>query len=1728
MSLFDDGLASAADAQDIQAGGQGFLSDLGDALTAGTAGAVVSGLGSIYNTFAAGANALGADVDTIDTYSALQSVDDNWAEYYKNHQNVIDTAGFIGTSLIPGGIAIKGLNMLRAGEGVGVLGRALGFTRTMQSKAIDSALSEMATEGGTIFTRINKSKLAAMGWGVADQTLQMAAFETGVALTMKQSPLLADDSWWDIGKTAITNAAFGGVIGGGIDSILLNKAFKDTVTNLDNKQRIFDYRKMYEGLNIAPGDKAYGIINNVLQLPEQTGEMAGFIKVPQYLAERTTKNTKFLDVSKVLNSAAKNAQSSAMADFETTLRGMSQDPETGDAVARYLLEKYNNLKAVQAAPTDIADAMGADLLGVKSFHPATDNPPIDPSELQYFSKKIPANLLANVKSVDDYNALVASNAPVVEELGGNAYKQPYIFKGTPEQKAAMVPAFIGRDGENGYANLTAAWADGKHIAILPDGAVRVNDRSPYWQRVDDPVYTAKRYFNTRTGTLTDNAVLTAADRVPAGSRLVDGISPTGVKLTTQEGKNISNKFLDMRNFHADEDVEYYTARHAWAAKLEDGQIPSKVSANDFSLMDRIAQGVNPTDRARINIVDENGDVLGSAADISIESAIKSSKMSYAQEAFADAFDKGTTVDVRELAYKLNADPRWIENVVANRFRDGYTGDMLPNTRNTKSLTNLEGLSLPLKNYLQRENVIANFDRPQQFTELTGIRPDMSWREKRLIIMDQVAMTGGQFVTGEQAWAYRVQGAIQATKDAASAVLGTARANMLPDLAQDAAKLADSIGAGAGFLSSSNASYGEYLRLWAQTSGKLVHQWINEDVAAVVDSFSTVSTRVLADKEAAAEIGIVTNILRSSDEKYIFNPLNPKQLILKELKGLEGDDLEDAIRAAQTDGRRVSIDLDHDLSAEFFNTHTGINSDRVGKRTVLLNSRGMTSNIDGDVVYAPPIDTSYFKHFAFVRPIEGKAFSTSEVAMIFGRDAAELNKRAAMVDSNLYDVITKDAGEKFHKAKGDYDFNLTINDPRINSELRRTGVLNNAFPEVRPENIVEDYLRWHQNQTARLVRDTVETNYAQQVAELKQLGQRYVDMATSRFAGTLRSSKSEIVNPYDDYVKTALDVSKRSEYTLFHQANEFLDAVGTRAYQALQNTFGDAQKGMVTWQEANATAEKYGIKGPYQNAEDFFTANVPRDRNLIKEYISKANMVLATTILRFDAANSLLNIVSTPLLLGTEMASIRNLVAKDSALTGKLNELTTVAVPGQNVAVPSTSKLTFNAIKNFFGPDKDTLLTRYTANGDVKDVLSQYHNMLDSLAMRADFRTFSAGVDKAIEKVSNITGNNWAEQFTRFVSADVMRQLSDPLVDAGKMTLKEQNAYISTFVNRVQGNYITSQRPIAFQGVLGSAIGIFQTYQFNLLQQLLRHVGNGDAKTVATMLGLQTGLFGLNGLPLFEAINNNLIGNAAVNQREHRDVYSFTPQLLGKGLGDWLMYGTVSAFPAFGDKWPALYTRGDINPRNITVLPITPGQIPAIDASTRVVSNLLDMGSKLVQGANVGPTLLQGLEHNSLNRPLAGLAQLIAGQTTTSKGSVISASNDLNLITTAARIAGAKPMDESIALNAQYRMKAYQASSDDRINALGERVKSYLYKGQFPPDDVMDGFMKDYAAAGGHLSNFQSSMQKWAKDANISVVNQLRNKMNSSYGRRLSEIMGGVPLEDSLTAPAAPVSQPVGQ
>jgi hypothetical protein len=1694
MSLFDDAVVYGAKSTAAQAGNISF----GDKILAVGAGALISGISSVYNTAVAAGNLAGLGAEEWSTANTLKKLDSDWANYYEDNKLAIDLVGFVGTALVPGTLAVRGLNMLRSGTSVGPLGRSLNFFRTKQNEALDSAMLELAKEGGSVFTRFNKNKLAAMTWETADQTLQAAVFELGVALTMKQSPLLADDNWWDISKGIITGAVLGGALGGSINSLAINRGFKQAVEKVDAKKNIYSAISGVGNLRLDEGDKAYALINSVLKLPKEITEQDKLLEVTFKLGSGPV--TKSADITQVLTNVTKQSTKVALDEFAIALRGLVSKDTKGalDDVqtpfAEFVLNRYTSLVAKNAKPSQIAEELGDVLFNLKSVRAATAEAPVRAEDLFYFAKNIPEDRLAKVRSVEDLRDLQVSTTPLGEN---QKYKDAFIYTGQDLQTERI--ALVGRSGENGVTSLKDAWERGYNLAIAPNGTIAINQASGVWKKAQDPVFGTSRYLNTRTGALTENTVLTAADRAAPGKRLLTTDTAVEIPIT------VGTKRIQMTDpFNPAGDLTYATARHAWAGNLADAAVPREVSSLDISLLERVNK--LPAElQKNIDIITPEGAITSG---LEVKSVLLNSKV----EQIQSALNAGTQ-DIRELAYRFNVTEPWLEKLIASEF--GAT---------VKNLDELgEGASRDLQSYLKRENVIAEYSRPQQFTALDTLSANMSWKEQRDAIMAQARETGGQFVTGELAYVYRVQNAVRALDNASSAVLGFENWSKLPDLQQDAAKLANSLGAGASLLGASNASYGEVLKLAAQNIGKFTHSWIQKAQENVAAAFSSVGTKIQENKAAAAELGIVENILRNDPGKFVWEATkrNGHQLVLRELADIK----DPAIRAAKElelleEGRRVSIDFIHKEVVEFLQLHTRLNGLRIEKETVLLNARGFTTNKDPRVVYAPPIDTNYFQHFAFVRPVDRKAFGTSEVAMVFGRDAKELQARIARVDREVFDVFTKTDGERYFKAKGDYDFDQTINERTIDSELRRSGALSNFFPETRAANILEDFLRFHQNQESKLIRNAVESKYGQQIAELRNMGRAYVEDATSKFSGTLKDSKSEIIDPYDDIVKTMLDVSKRSQYRLFSEANEFVDALGTRAYDMLNSITGKAKTGLISWEDANVIMEKHGIKGiyHYRNSDDYFLSNVPRDRNLIKEYVAKANTLLSSLFLRFDFAQSAINVVSTPLLLSTELASIRTLVAQDSELAGALRELTHVAVPGTNgaVGVPSTLKLLNRAIANFHGPEKDALIKRYTDNGDIKEVLALYQSTISDLALSPNFKTFSAGVEKATEKVATLTLNNWSEQFTRFISADVMRQLTDPLVAAGKLDVKTQNSYISTFVNRVQGNYISSQRPIIFQGVIGGAIGLFQTYSFNLLQQLLRHVENKDKRAIATMFGMQAGLFGLNGTPLFDAINTHIIGTAAVNDG-HYDAYSIAPQLLGKEVGDWLMYGTVSAMPGFTGSWPALYTRGDINPRHITVLPILPQDVPAVDAAMRVVSNIKDIGSKLIGGADISETLLQGLEHNGLNRPLAGLAQVLAKQSTTSRGSLISASSDFDLIATASRIMGAKPMDEAIALNNLYRLNAYKASDRDRMEKLGERVKTSLVRNQVPDTETVEQFFQDYTSIGGRPEQFNAALQRWMKDANISVVEKMRANMHSPIGQRLNEIMGGVPLEDSMNA-----------
>lgn len=443
---------------------------------------------------------------------------------------------------------------------------------------------------------------------------------------------------------------------------------------------------------------------------------------------------------------------------------------------------------------------------------------------------------------------------------------------------------------------------------------------------------------------------------------------------------------------------------------------------------------------------------------------------------------------------------------------------------------------------------------------------------------------------------------------------------------------------------------------------------------------------------------------------------------------------------------------------------------------------------------------------------------------------------------------------------------------------------------------------------------------------------------------------------------------------------------------------------------------------------------------------------------------------------------------------------------------------------------------YQDHGYMTRITDQYKNVLDDLAFNPaeGVTSWNTKINSAFKKAGELgdkgeilTGNRLAEEFNRFVAADVMKQISDVAVSRGLMTAKEQLAYINTFVNRTQGNYLAAQRPHMFQGPIGQAIGLFQTYQFNLMQQLLRHVGEGHSKDAMTLLALQGTIHGMNGLPAFNAVNTHIVGNASGNTT-HRDLYDTAYGVVGKEAGDWLMYGAASN--ALGLLHPDLkinlYTRGDINPRHVTLVPTNPATVPIVQASAKFFGNLFETAGKLAAGGDISTTLLQGLEHNGLSRPLAGLAQTLEGinnpqyasYSTSNKGNIIAA-NDLLSLANLGRLAGGKPIDEAIAIDAAYRFKAYGLEDAARRAKLGEAIKTTMMAGENPTKDQIETFAQKYAETGGRQEDFNKWFASLYATANTSQANELSNNLNSPFSQSMQRIMGGREFKDfSSTTP----------
>jgi len=1723
-------------------------------------------------SFIAAGNELGNTVSTIGNWlagdeafklttnrDAIASYDSDLAKYYDDHQLGIDTVGFIASSIIPGTAGIKGVrigqalvrNAVKEGTMGANIATAMGLRIPSQQSLVTKAIQAIGNEG-RVFKYTDAEVVRALGAGIAQNALEGAAFTAAVNATMYKSPILENRSVKDLVTDVVTWGAIGGgLVGGLISGIGASAAIRRGLGKIDAEMMPWQITSR-PAENLLESDKMLYKLQQIDSMPHISPEMP--------FAQRAGK-TQAQSVATLENEIRGHINALTGGDEELT-RMVFEDIKAGqftDNVGKYLeATSIARITTTSAAERRMNEALravsGKGKLG-----------------LQATADEVDEALRYKVSYVNMYSKEISNERPPLMALGDKAspvVNGDTVQVGTKTYHHTNNPYkpynIFGQDYMNVqsrylWAESLPKWAD--------DGSATVHwSDIPLLQKAQRDGLTRLKVI-PESGAVDEAVILKTANEIEEFARQSQRI--VGDKLLkaealVQDFDTIIDKlkyYLGINiNVVEDSGAGYYGMFKRVFGKTARGQ----TVGGDAITMEKFANLKRPLmDMIRTLKHEEGHSIFQSLLDAR---GISRTNLDAAWPAMSKEVTRLSQLarpqlwrakDPVSISYRTN----WHE-MMADSFSylsknpnllskypefEKFAGHLL---RPLPQDIIDAALQRTLKPTAEEVAMIINADK----AVVRGVVDDVSLYNARQaavdfakknnlpdprtapnhmkIITTSSRMRGvdgnlleGMTVIEQKMAEYRKR--ISATADNG---LGEA----LPS-AEGMRGAPIGTSTGASFIGFEGGNYGTWSSFFSYV-GQRAHQLIKQAKEKTAEIFNPTLLKLANNQDAAIEWSVINEKMRGLPNRY-FLADDGAALVYGKAPVIDDyiNDVafekatakyQESLAEAAEKGFPLRVELKSAEVRELAASHITRNTERRSTLQKVHSDNGYQDRFQEGVFYPIPRDPRNTPHYAFV--VDESVNSTGHSKMIYAKDAETLEqmRNSIMTDTTLRDrgirVLTKTESEEYYKSIGQYEFERTLSENYINTALARKGTSESLLPVTDPKQIVKDFLDWHQARDAALVRTLVEHKYAPEFAGFRAIADPSVQAAKSKFGyiSPLAYAEKAVDNPAVNLMKMALDISKMDEYPLWNAVNKFAD----NAFSTLADKAGKlfyAAKNPDDLVSIQQSLENAGYKGPIVTEALYQASNATVPRGVLSGIVNKVNSLIATLALRADWMNSLNNTVGSTVLLGSETkAVIRAIQAGNKEAVGELASLMKVKVPGTDDYITSPAKLIARQIAKFHNDKAGR--EWYKQHGFISSILDQYDQTLDHISIALS-RGENSAVQKAMDSMKGLgdsaekwTGNKLAEEFNRYVAAGVMKDITDVAVKHGLMDEKSALSYINTFVNRTQGNYLASQRPVVFQGPIGQAIGLFQTYQFNLLQQIFRHIGDGNSRNVLTMMGLQASVYGLNGLPAFNAINTYLIGQAGGNL-EHKTLYDSIFSLGGKEAGEWLLYGGLSngLSLAHPDLKINMYSRGDINPRHVTLLPVDPAKTPIYQATERFFSNMKEAYTKVSMGADVWSTFLRGVEQNGISRPLSGMAQVLeaAGRddkkliSMNQQGNMLMA-HDMWSLSSLMRIAGAKPLDEAVVNDAVYRINTYNTADAARRKVLAEGIKQSIVGGKEPDEAQVAEFAEAYARTGGKQDKFAQWYAGLYKNATVSQAEQLRQKGNSPHAQMLQLLMNG--------------------
>lgn len=811
-------------------------------------------------------------------------------------------------------------------------------------------------------------------------------------------------------------------------------------------------------------------------------------------------------------------------------------------------------------------------------------------------------------------------------------------------------------------------------------------------------------------------------------------------------------------------------------------------------------------------------------------------------------------------------------------------------------------------------------------------------------------------------------------------------------------------------------------------------------------------------------------------------------------------------------------------AQFYGQHSAKNNSIASRRRELSATKGKTSTIDPNVLYSPPRDLRTQKYFAFVVPKTFKEGQDPRRFMVYGETEAEYEAKKLAVEQKYgkeYRVLTKANAQEYKEALGDYADGSIFDEIEFDSKMFNKGRSSELFPNTDSSQsaTLERYRTWTIKQEESLLRAGVELRYDGVVSGLKRMDDFYRSVEDS----TLDKTWREPATIWQDTLSTMVNARARGSNleNMWVRVNDYM---GEKGSQFIERTLtGLSKNGNKTLDqkdlaEFNRKLEEAGYQSPFDNVMQVALSSPDTVKsNAFPSAVKTLSNLISTLMLRLDPANSILQLVSTPILMLPVLQEAK-LSLRGTEQGQRLKAAIGVTNPATGEVEPTTAKLMMNATRAFWSDEGKGFLQEMKDRNIISDHLSQYLQVTDmsQLNGRHTMKAVNDKIDQVAYYGSKVSGHNFAEEFSRFLVAHAVKDLAE----IRGLPREESWALISGAVDKVHGVYAGAQRPQLFQGVLGQSVGLYQTYFFNFAQNLLKYTADANRKQAVTMAALQTSIFGLQSLPGFQALND-MVGKTNI---QNDDLYTLSNADDPASASQYAMYGLASHM--FGTPID-FTTRGSLSARNMLVIPTQFSDLPIVGTLAKAYGNMRQVAQNAVdENVPMGGALLHGMAHNAMNRPLQGVASIILGNVTTNEGQVnwmnsnyvgYNVANDLNWGAMFARAIGTRPLNETIVQSAYFRNAEYKANYRRGIADIGGQIQLAADGGSLTSQSYGDFAIK-YEKAGGEIQNFNAYWGRQLKAAGDGAMNQFQEEMMKGKDSSLGRAVNRMELKQSTLTP----------